>query len=113
MTRKEIANIKYKLCCPMCDNPKCVKGTDKCESEKWAKSKVDAENAKKQVLIDLMKDMPLSTLQIAFVYAKNYAEYGEDVTKTWLTVTENASALEKAYRKGYYEGLKRQAESED
>ena len=75
--------------------------------------KTDTENVKKQALIDLMKDMPLSTLQIAFVYAKNFTKYGEDVTRTWLTATENASAMDKAYRKGYYDALHRQAESED
>lgn len=72
--------------------------------------KTDAENVKRQALIDLMKDMPLSILQISFIYAKNYTEYGEDVTRTWLTVTENVGALEKAYRKGYYEALQRQVE---
>ena len=75
--------------------------------------KTDTENVRKQALMDLLKDMPLQTLQIAYLYAKNYAEYGEDVTKTWTTATQNASALEKAYRKGYYDALQRQAESED
>lgn len=30
----------------------------------------------------------------------------KDVTKTQLTATENASLLEQAYRKGYYDGSK-------
>ena len=33
--------------------------------------------------------------------------------KVWITATQNASALEKAYRKGYYDALQRQSESED
>lgn len=74
--------------------------------------KTDTENTRKQALIDLLKDMPIQTLQIAYLYAKNYTEYGEDVTKTWVTATQNAAALEKAYRKGYYDALQRQAESE-
>lgn len=74
--------------------------------------KTDTENIRKQALIDLLKDMPIQTLQIAYLYAKNYSEYGEDVTRTWVTATQNASALEKAYRKGYYDALQRQAESE-
>ena len=65
--------------------------------------KVDTD--RKQALIDLLKDMPIQTLQIAYLYAKNYSEYGEDVTRTWITATENSSALEKAYRKGYYDAL--------
>ena len=39
MTVQEIDTMKYKVCCPMCDNKKCVRGTDKCESERWAKKR--------------------------------------------------------------------------
>lgn len=28
MTEQEIDTMKYKVCCPWCDNKKCVKGTD-------------------------------------------------------------------------------------
>ena len=44
MTREEIDTMKYKVCCPMCDNKKCVKGTGACEAEKWAKSKAESED---------------------------------------------------------------------
>ena len=37
MTNEEIHNMKYKVCCPICDNVKCARGTDKCEAEIWAK----------------------------------------------------------------------------
>ena len=43
MTEKEIDTMKYKVCCPMCDNKKCVRGTDKCEAEIWAKKKERSE----------------------------------------------------------------------
>ena len=33
---EEINRIKYTVCCPMCDNEKCVKQTDECEAEIWA-----------------------------------------------------------------------------
>lgn len=62
------------------------------------------EYNKKQSLITLMKDMPLPTLSIVYLYAKNYTEYGADVTRTWLTAAENARLLERAYEKGYYDG---------
>lgn len=39
MTLEEINTMKYRVCCPMCDNKKCVRGTDSCEAEQWAKSK--------------------------------------------------------------------------
>ena len=43
MTKQEIDTIKYKVCCPMCDNDKCVKGTAKCEAEKWRKEQTNEE----------------------------------------------------------------------
>ena len=43
MTKEEINSIKYFVCCPMCDNSKCVRNTDKCEAEIWAKNKVESE----------------------------------------------------------------------
>lgn len=40
MTIDEINNLKYKVCCPMCDEPKCVRGSAKCDAEIWAKEKL-------------------------------------------------------------------------
>ena len=37
MTDEELDEMKYKVCCPMCDNYKCVRGTEKCEAELWKK----------------------------------------------------------------------------
>lgn len=45
LKNEEINKIKYSVCCPMCDNKKCVKGTDKCEAEVWAKAKKEVEDA--------------------------------------------------------------------
>ena len=44
MTAEEINNLKYKVCCPLCDHDKCVRGTDKCEAEMWAKQKRSDNN---------------------------------------------------------------------
>lgn len=52
MTLEEINNMKYKVCCPLCDNVKCVRGTDKCEAEMWAKFKV-VDNKYMEVNADL------------------------------------------------------------
>lgn len=41
---EEINRIKYMVCCPMCDNEKCVRKTDKCEAEIWAKEKAESED---------------------------------------------------------------------
>ena len=43
MTAEEIDRIKYMVCCPMCDNEKCVRKTDKCEAEIWAKNKTERQ----------------------------------------------------------------------
>lgn len=39
MPEAEINRMKYMVCCPMCDNDKCCRGTDKCDAEMWAKRK--------------------------------------------------------------------------
>ena len=47
MTREEtINNLKYKICCPLCDNDKCVRGTDSCEAEMWARDKAESDEIK-------------------------------------------------------------------
>ena len=43
MIKDEIDHIKYIVCCPICDNKKCVKNTDECEAEIWAKKKAESE----------------------------------------------------------------------
>ena len=58
-------------------------------------------------LIDELSKMPPMVIATAYLHAINYTLYGEDVTEKWLTATQNASVLEKAYRKGYYDAMKR------
>ena len=41
MTNEELDIMKYKICCPMCDNEKCVKNTEKCEAEIWKKKQME------------------------------------------------------------------------
>lgn len=67
---------------------------------------------KSKQLIDELSKMPLMVIETAYVHAINYTLYGVDVTEKWTTATQNASALEKAYRKGYYDALQRLKESE-
>ena len=69
------------------------------------------EHQNKQ-LIDELSKMPPMVIATAYLHAINYTLYGVDVTEKWITATQNASALEKAYRKGYYDALQRQTESE-
>jgi hypothetical protein len=67
---------------------------------------------KSKQLIDELSKMPPMVIATAYLHAINYTLYGVDVTEKWVTATQNASALEKAYSKGYYDALQRQAESE-
>lgn len=77
-----------------------------------SKQKQIQEYERKQ-LIDELSKMPPMVIATAYRHAVNYTLYGVDVTEKWLTAVQNASALEQAYRKGYYDALQRQAESED
>jgi len=64
-------------------------------------------------LIDELSKMPPMVIATAYLHAVNYTLYGVDVTEKWVTATQNASALENAYRKGYYDALQRQAKGSD
>ena len=75
-----------------------------------SKEKQIQEYESKQ-LIDELSKMPPMVIATAYLYAINYTLYGEDVTEKWVTATQNVSALEKAYRKGYYDALQRKAET--
>ena len=63
-------------------------------------------------LLDELSKMPDMVIATAYLYAINYTRYGEDVTKEWTTAIQHASALEKAYREGYYDALQRLSETE-
>lgn len=65
-------------------------------------------------LIDELSKMPPKVIATAYLHAINYTTYGEDVTEKWVTATQNARALEKAYREGYSAALqKMRTESEE
>ena len=77
-----------------------------------SKEKQIQEYQNKQ-LIDELSRMPSMVIATAYLHAINYTLYGEDVTEKWVTATQNASALEKAYRKGYNDALQRMSEREE
>lgn len=70
----------------------------------------DNTSASKQ-LIDKISKMSPMAVEVAYLYANNYMLYGLDVTDKWVTAVQNASALEKAYAKGYYDALQSQKEN--
>ena len=75
-----------------------------------SKEKQIQEYQSKQ-LIDELSKMPPMVIATAYLHAINYTLYGEDITEKWLTATQNARILEKAYKKGYYDALQRLEES--
>lgn len=64
-------------------------------------------------LIGELSKMPSMVIATAYLHAINYTLYGVDVTEKWISATQNASALEKAYRRGYYDAQQKQAENEE
>lgn len=36
-------NMRYWICCPMCDKEKCIRGTEECDAEKWEKERENKE----------------------------------------------------------------------
>ena len=77
-----------------------------------SKEKQIQEYERKQLINELSK-MPPMVIATAYLHAINYTLYGADVTKEWVTATEQAAIIERAYRKGYYDAMQRQTESEE
>lgn len=76
------------------------------EQKTMSKEKQIQDREKDRLIGELSK-MPAMVVSAAYLYALNYVLYGVDVTKEWLTATQNASVLEKAYSDGYYAALQR------
>lgn len=48
----------------------------------------------KQKLLDSLAEEPTMVISTAYAYAKNYVNYGVDITKAWTTAVEQASILD-------------------
>ena len=68
---------------------------------------IQIQEQKNKMLIEELSKMPPMVIATAYLHAINYTLYGEDVTEKWLTATEQAAILEKAYRKGYYDAMEK------
>lgn len=60
------------------------------------------DNVKKQIIDKLLEEPPM-VLSTAYVYAKNYVDYGEDVTKAWTTAVQQASVIQEVRQKAWVE----------
>ena len=52
------------------------------------------DDSVKQKLLNSLAEEPPMVLSAAYVYAKNYVEYGEDITKAWTTAVQQASIIQ-------------------
>lgn len=65
----------------------------------------DNSIAMKDMLLKSLSEEPYTTLSVAYLYAKHYVRYGDDITKAWDTATKQTDALKKAYLKGYADAM--------
>lgn len=55
----------------------------------------------KDTILEELSKTDTMLLCTAYLYAKNFTQYGEDVIHVWVTAVQQTVALEKAYRDGY------------
>lgn len=75
------------------------------------KKKMD--DARRQ-LLDKLSEESTRVLETAYVYAKTFVLYGEDITKPWTTAVQQASILERVKVKAFmdaYDSFKKDYEN--
>lgn len=68
----------------------------------------------KQKLLDLLAKESTMVLSTAYIYAKNYVNFGVDITKAWTTAVEQLSILEQVQIKAQaeaYDSFKKEYEN--
>ena len=60
----------------------------------------------KGVILDALAKESPQVLETAYIYAKNYVEYGIDITKAWDTAVKQAEILRKVEMDSFYEGYR-------
>lgn len=65
----------------------------------------DQSEVRKNILAELEK-AESGVLTLAYMYARNYALCGEDVTKEWTNAIINNQFVEQIYQKGYEDAIK-------
>ena len=77
----------------------------------WGKS---IDDNVKQKLLDSLAEEPTMVISTAYAYAKNYVNYGVDITKAWTTAAQQASILDYVRTKAIaeaYDSFKKEYES--
>ena len=70
------------------------------------------DDERKIELLTKLLDESVSIIALAYMYAKNLEEIGEDVTTRWQTMEQQNRGLKAAYDKGYIEGIDKGKELE-
>lgn len=65
--------------------------------------KKKADDNVRQQLLDKLSEESIMVLETAYVYAKNYVLYGEDITKAWTTAAQQAYILEQVRLRAFTE----------
>ena len=61
------------------------------------------DDSVKQKLLDELSSESTMIISTAYAYAKNYVNYGEDITKAWTTATQQASIIAQVRQKAWKE----------
>ena len=72
------------------------------------------DDSVKQKLLDSLAEEPTMVISTAYAYAKNYVEYGEDITKAWTTAVQQASVIQEVRQKAWveaYDSFKKEYEN--
>ena len=69
------------------------------------KPKVKTHSLAKSAILEALSEQDDVVLMLAYSYAQNFVEIGEDVTKKWITTQQQTALLQAAYNKGYEEAL--------
>lgn len=72
---------------------------------KYVKPIAKTEDERKEELISELRKESVSIICLALMYAKNFEETEEDLTRRLINVNQNADLLQRIYNKGYEEGL--------
>ena len=63
------------------------------------------EGIRKLDLINELEKYNIGLLELALLYARNFEDFGEDITKKWETAEEQREKLQEIYNKGYEDGF--------
>lgn len=78
------------------------------EKKKQLEEKLNTpEDVQKEALIAELRKESVSIICLALMYAKNFEETQEDLTRRLINVEQNADLLQRIYNKGYEEGFEK------